>query len=182
MLDVSQDVEMIHWAPDLWVAIWQWAVAFHNKISHVRAYLVNFPDIWYYWLLSDMLLQKPKAVSLESPAVWGLFHINKVDFPAHYWLREELARTMREAEAETESWSLISPRPFAPHSFVGAPSWLFIICLLAASELQTFRAWPNYCSLLEIFIPSGSLTWRSQTGKLSSYQHWLDWSKSGNAA
>ena len=56
-----------------------------------------------------MLLQKPKAVSLESPVVSSLFHINKVDFHAHYRLRGELARTMREAEAETESYSLISP-------------------------------------------------------------------------
>ena len=46
-----------------------------------------------------MLLQKPKAVSLESPVVPSPFHINKVDFPAHYRLRGELARTMGEAEA-----------------------------------------------------------------------------------
>ena len=81
-----------------------------------------------------MLLQKPKAVSLESPVVSGLFHINKVDFHAHYKLRGELARTMREAEAETETYSLISleqpgatTQPQSPHSLVAAPSWLFII-------------------------------------------------------
>lgn len=55
-----------------------------------------------------MLLQKPKAVSLESPVFSSPFHINKVDFHAHYRLGGELARTMREAEAERESYSLIT--------------------------------------------------------------------------
>ena len=57
-----------------------------------------------------MLLQKPKAVSLESPVVCSPFHIDRDDFPAHYGLRGELARTMGEAEA------LITLGPLSPQS------------------------------------------------------------------
>ena len=84
-----------------------------------------------------MLLQKPKAVSLESPAVSSLFQMTKVYFHAHYRLGGELARTMRDGEAETESSSLISlgqpvSQSASPHpSLVAAPSWLFMIWLLA---------------------------------------------------
>ena len=67
-----------------------------------------------------MLIQKPKAVSLESPVVscslQSLFHINKVDFPGHYRLRVELARTMREAEAQTQTYSLIGLGQLRPLS------------------------------------------------------------------
>ena len=75
-----------------------------------------------------MLLQKPKAVSLESLLVWSVFQMTKVDFHAHYKLGGELARTMIEGEAETARGSQsASPHP----SLVAAPSWLFIIWLLA---------------------------------------------------
>ena len=67
----------------VWVARWQWAVAFHNKISHVRAYLPDFPTLDTIDYKSD-IEQELAAVSLQSPS--SVFHINKVDFHAHYRL------------------------------------------------------------------------------------------------
>ena len=78
--------------------------------------------------VSQADIQKPKAVSLESPVESPLlFQINKVDFHAHYRLRGELARTMSQAEAETETYSLISLGQPGPPASLSHPTVLLLL-------------------------------------------------------
>ena len=80
-----------------------------------------------------MLIQKPKAVSLESPVVscslQSLFHINKVDFPGHYRLRVELARTMREAEAVRHKLTVSSAWGSSGPSAAPQSCWCSVMAL-----------------------------------------------------